>query len=80
MLLFCMQHTPVPKSVFIIFFRGDSVKNKIYAVCDCFKATVYHCPDNMPERMDVLSATKTEMQDMQIVCITVFSVISHLAV
>jgi hypothetical protein len=80
MIVFCMQDTPVHKAMFIIFYRGESLKNKIYKVCEGFKATIYDCADNMFERAEMLSAIKTEMQDMQIVCITMFTVISYLPV
>jgi V-type H+-transporting ATPase subunit a len=78
--VFCTQNTPVHKAVFIIFFRSESMKNKICKACEGFKATVYDCPDNTFERAEVLSAIKTEMQDMQTVCITIFAVISYLPV
>jgi vacuolar-type H+-ATPase subunit I/STV1 len=71
MLLFRTQNTPVLKSVFIIFFRGKLVKEKICTVCEGFKATIYDCPDNIPERMNMVSAIRMEMRDMQIVCITI---------
>ncbi|XP_033608712.1 V-type proton ATPase 116 kDa subunit a isoform X3 [Cryptotermes secundus] len=60
-------NTPVQKAVFIIFFQGESLKNKIYIICEGFKATIYDSPDNMSERGEMLSTIKTDMQDLQIV-------------
>jgi vacuolar-type H+-ATPase subunit I/STV1 len=73
MLVFCTQNTPVHKSVFIIFFRGDTMKKKICMICEGFKATLYDCPDSMPERVEMLSTIKTDLQDIQVVCITIFT-------
>jgi vacuolar-type H+-ATPase subunit I/STV1 len=70
------QNGPVLKSVFIIFFPGEMLKKKVHSICEGFKAAVYDCPDKMSERRNLLCTMKTEIEDINIVCITMFSVIT----
>ncbi|XP_053321239.1 V-type proton ATPase 116 kDa subunit a 4-like [Spea bombifrons] len=57
----------VKKNVFIIFYQGDQLKQKIKKICDGFKATVYPCPESQSERRDMASDVNTRIEDLNTV-------------
>lgn len=54
----------VKKNVFIIFYQGEQLKQKIKKICDGFKATVYPCPDTATERRDMAADVNTRIEDL----------------
>ncbi|XP_063785317.1 V-type proton ATPase 116 kDa subunit a 4 [Pseudophryne corroboree] len=57
----------VKKDVFIIFYQGDQLKQKIKKICEGFKATVYPCPESATERRDMVADVNTRIEDMNAV-------------
>uniref|UniRef100_A0A2K5LRL4 V-type proton ATPase subunit a n=1 Tax=Cercocebus atys TaxID=9531 RepID=A0A2K5LRL4_CERAT len=58
----------VHKSVFIIFFQGDQLKNRVKKICEGFRASLYPCPETPQERKEMASGVNTRIDDLQMVC------------
>ncbi|XP_068133441.1 V-type proton ATPase 116 kDa subunit a 4 isoform X2 [Hyperolius riggenbachi] len=54
----------VKKNVFIIFYQGDQLKQKIKKICEGFKATVYPCPESASERRDMAADVNVRIEDL----------------
>uniref|UniRef100_A0A8C5D3B6 V-type proton ATPase subunit a n=1 Tax=Gouania willdenowi TaxID=441366 RepID=A0A8C5D3B6_GOUWI len=59
--------TLVHKSVFIIFFQGDQLKNRVKKICEGFRATLYPCPETPQERKEMLAGVNARIDDLQMV-------------
>ncbi|XP_076851677.1 V-type proton ATPase 116 kDa subunit a [Brachyhypopomus gauderio] len=57
----------VHKSVFIIFFQGDQLKNRVKKICEGFRATLYPCPETSQERKEMAAGVNTRIDDLQMV-------------
>ncbi|XP_044137255.1 V-type proton ATPase 116 kDa subunit a [Bufo gargarizans] len=57
----------VKKNVFIIFYQGDQLKQKIKKICEGFKATVYPCPESAAERRNMAADVNTRIEDLNAV-------------
>ncbi|XP_053370339.1 V-type proton ATPase 116 kDa subunit a isoform X3 [Clarias gariepinus] len=57
----------VHKSVFIIFFQGDQLKNRVKKICEGFRATLYPCPETPQERKEMAAGVNTRIEDLQMV-------------
>ncbi|XP_075941559.1 V-type proton ATPase 116 kDa subunit a isoform X2 [Anarhichas minor] len=57
----------VHKSVFIIFFQGDQLKNRVKKICEGFRATLYPCPETSQERREMLAGVNARIDDLQMV-------------
>ncbi|XP_029455627.1 V-type proton ATPase 116 kDa subunit a [Rhinatrema bivittatum] len=57
----------VKKNVFIIFYQGDQLKQKIKKICDGFRATVYPCPESATERREMAAGVNTRIEDLNTV-------------
>uniref|UniRef100_A0A8C7WR84 V-type proton ATPase subunit a n=1 Tax=Oryzias sinensis TaxID=183150 RepID=A0A8C7WR84_9TELE len=55
----------VNKSVFIIFFQGDQLKNRVKKICEGFRATLYPYPDTPQERKEMLAGVNARIDDLQ---------------
>uniref|UniRef100_A0A665SW23 V-type proton ATPase subunit a n=1 Tax=Echeneis naucrates TaxID=173247 RepID=A0A665SW23_ECHNA len=55
------------KSVFIIFFQGDQLKNRVKKICEGFRATLYPCPETPQERKEMLAGVNARIEDLQMV-------------
>ncbi|ULT96043.1 hypothetical protein L3Y34_004590 [Caenorhabditis briggsae] len=58
---------PLQKCVFIVFFKGDSLRLIVEKVCDGFNATQYPCPKTSKERKMKMSETEGRMNDLTVV-------------
>ncbi|XP_062263885.1 V-type proton ATPase 116 kDa subunit a isoform X3 [Platichthys flesus] len=65
--LFSPQGDQVHKSVFIIFFQGDQLKNRVKKICEGFRATLYPCPETPQERKEMLAGVNARIDDLQMV-------------
>uniref|UniRef100_A0A3Q1HEI8 V-type proton ATPase subunit a n=1 Tax=Anabas testudineus TaxID=64144 RepID=A0A3Q1HEI8_ANATE len=54
-------------SVFIIFFQGDQLKNRVKKICEGFRATLYPCPETPQERKEMLAGVNARIDDLQMV-------------
>uniref|UniRef100_A0A671S9M5 V-type proton ATPase subunit a n=1 Tax=Sinocyclocheilus anshuiensis TaxID=1608454 RepID=A0A671S9M5_9TELE len=57
----------VHKSVFIIFFQGDQLKNRVKKICEGFRASLYPCPETSQERKEMAAGVNTRIDDLQMV-------------
>ncbi|KAL7850335.1 hypothetical protein SRHO_G00196840 [Serrasalmus rhombeus] len=57
----------VYKSVFIIFFQGDQLKNRVKKICEGFRASLYPCPETPQERKEMAAGVNTRIDDLQMV-------------
>ncbi|XP_038847337.1 V-type proton ATPase 116 kDa subunit a1-like isoform X13 [Salvelinus namaycush] len=55
----------VHKSVFIIFFQGDQLKNRVKKICEGFRASLYPCPETPQERKEMAAGVNTRIDDLQ---------------
>ncbi|XP_075949291.1 V-type proton ATPase 116 kDa subunit a isoform X12 [Anarhichas minor] len=55
----------VTKSVFIIFFQGDQLKNRVKKICEGFRASLYPCPETPQERKEMLAGVNSRIDDLQ---------------
>ncbi|NP_001365480.1 V-type proton ATPase 116 kDa subunit a 1 isoform 27 [Homo sapiens] len=62
-----LQGDYVHKSVFIIFFQGDQLKNRVKKICEGFRASLYPCPETPQERKEMASGVNTRIDDLQMV-------------
>jgi V-type H+-transporting ATPase subunit a len=77
-----MRHTEIPslikdplsgdmiaKNVFIVFFQGDRLQNKIKKICESFGATIYVCPEGENERSELMREVQNRLGDLDQVLI-----------
>lgn len=55
------------KCVFIVFFKGECLKNIVNKVCDGFNAKQYPCPKTSRERQGMTSDITTRMNELRLV-------------
>lgn len=55
------------KSVYIIFFQGEQLKQKVKKLCEGFRTSMYPLPDTVPERAEMLAGVKTRIADLNTV-------------
>ncbi|KAH0617002.1 hypothetical protein JD844_028556 [Phrynosoma platyrhinos] len=55
------------KNVFIIFYQGEQLRQKIKKICDGFRATVYPCPESAGERREMAAGVNTRIEDLNAV-------------
>lgn len=55
------------KTVFIIFFQGEQLKNKCKKICDGFKATIYPCPETLKERREMIDGLSVRLNELKTV-------------
>ncbi|KAK2539653.1 Atp6v0a4 [Columba guinea] len=57
----------VKKNMFIIFYQGEQLKQKIKKICEGFRTTVYPCPESATERREMLDGVNTRIEDLNTV-------------
>ncbi|KAJ1166216.1 hypothetical protein NDU88_006624 [Pleurodeles waltl] len=57
----------VKKNVFIIFFQGEQLRQKIKKICEGFRATLYACPESVTERREMAAGVNTRIEDLNTV-------------
>ncbi|XP_055906180.1 V-type proton ATPase 116 kDa subunit a 1-like [Eupeodes corollae] len=55
------------KTVFVAFFQGEELKNRIKKVCSGFHAAMYPCPSSHSERHEMIKGVRTRLEDMRMV-------------
>ncbi|CAJ0928731.1 unnamed protein product, partial [Mesorhabditis belari] len=56
---------PLSKAVYIVVSKGESLKQIVHKVCECFSAGEYPCPKTSKARQSALVETLTRIQDLQ---------------
>ncbi|XP_004462195.1 V-type proton ATPase 116 kDa subunit a 4 isoform X2 [Dasypus novemcinctus] len=54
----------IKKNIFIIFFQGEQLRQKIKKICDGFRATIYPCPEHAVERREMLDGVNVRLEDL----------------
>ncbi|XP_006264756.1 V-type proton ATPase 116 kDa subunit a 4 isoform X1 [Alligator mississippiensis] len=57
----------VKKNVFIIFYQGEQLRQKIKKICEGFRATMYPCPESATERREMVDGVNTRIEDLNTV-------------
>ncbi|XP_017783238.1 PREDICTED: V-type proton ATPase 116 kDa subunit a-like [Nicrophorus vespilloides] len=55
------------KTVFVAFFQGDQLKERVTKVCSGFRATLHPCPSNSNECQDMLKEVKINIEDLTLI-------------
>ncbi|EDV93299.1 V-type proton ATPase 116 kDa subunit a1 [Drosophila grimshawi] len=58
---------PIYKTVFVAFFQGEQLKNRIKKVCTGFHASLYPCPSSHNEREEMVKNVRTRLEDLKLV-------------
>lgn len=58
---------PIYKTVFVAFFQGEQLKNRIKKVCTGFHASMYPCPSSHTERDEMVKGVRTRLEDLKMV-------------
>ncbi|XP_034099676.1 V-type proton ATPase 116 kDa subunit a 1 [Drosophila albomicans] len=58
---------PVLKTVFVAFFQGEQLKQRIKKVCTGYHADVYPCPSSHSERVEMIRDVNTRLEDLKMV-------------
>lgn len=58
---------PIYKTVFVAFFQGEQLKNRIKKVCTGFHASLYPCPSSHNEREEMVRNVRTRLEDLKLV-------------
>uniref|UniRef100_G1PB06 V-type proton ATPase subunit a n=1 Tax=Myotis lucifugus TaxID=59463 RepID=G1PB06_MYOLU len=58
------------KNMFIIFYQGEQLRQKIRKICEGFRATIYPCPEPAAERKEMLAGINTRLEDLVTVSYT----------
>ncbi|XP_062121709.1 V-type proton ATPase 116 kDa subunit a 1 [Drosophila sulfurigaster albostrigata] len=58
---------PIYKTVFVAFFQGEQLKNRIKKVCTGFHASLYPCPSSHNEREEMVRNVRTRLEDLNLV-------------
>ncbi|ELK13816.1 V-type proton ATPase 116 kDa subunit a isoform 4 [Pteropus alecto] len=54
----------IKKNMFIIFYQGEQLRQKIKKICEGFRATIYPCPEPAVERREMLDGVKMRLEDL----------------
>ncbi|XP_029654021.1 V-type proton ATPase 116 kDa subunit a1 [Octopus sinensis] len=57
----------IRKNVFIVFYQGEQLKNRVRKICEGFHANVYPCPDTAQDRQETLTGVTNRLLDLNIV-------------
>ncbi|XP_017097972.2 V-type proton ATPase 116 kDa subunit a 1 [Drosophila bipectinata] len=58
---------PVLKTVFVAFFQGEQLKQRIKKVCAGYHASVYPCPSSHAERAEMIKDVNVRLEDLKLV-------------
>ncbi|XP_068143467.1 V-type proton ATPase 116 kDa subunit a1-like [Drosophila tropicalis] len=63
------EETGIPelKTVFVAFFQGDQLKQRIKKVCTGYHASVYPCPSSSAERAEMIRDVNVRLEDLKLV-------------
>ncbi|XP_077020499.1 V-type proton ATPase 116 kDa subunit a 4 [Tamandua tetradactyla] len=54
----------IKKNIFIIFYQGEQLRQKVKKICDGFRATIYPCPEPVAERREMLTSINVRLEDL----------------
>lgn len=50
------------KTVFVVFYQGERLGQKIQKICESFGVNVYQCPETQAERTNSLSQVRSRLE------------------
>jgi V-type H+-transporting ATPase subunit a len=53
------------KEVFIVFFQGEQLGQRVRKICEGYEATIYPCPETAAKRRELSIGVETRIQDLQ---------------
>jgi V-type H+-transporting ATPase subunit a len=53
------------KCMFIVFYQGEQLRNKVKKVCEGMRGTIYPVPESSQERQEMLHGVKTRIGDLE---------------
>ncbi|CAG5122024.1 unnamed protein product [Candidula unifasciata] len=53
------------KCMFLVFYQGEQLRNKVKKVCEGMKGTIYPVPESTQERQEMLHGVKTRIVDLE---------------
>ncbi|BFZ17701.1 hypothetical protein BsWGS_20740 [Bradybaena similaris] len=53
------------KCMFLVFFQGEQLRNRVKKVCEGMRGTIYPVPDTQKERTDMLIGVRTRIADLE---------------
>ncbi|XP_055979957.1 V-type proton ATPase 116 kDa subunit a 4 [Sorex fumeus] len=54
----------IKKNIFIVFYQGEQLRQKIKKICEGFRATIYPCPEPAAERREILASVTSRLEDL----------------
>lgn len=64
---YVLKGNEIQKTVFVAFFQGERLKNRVKKVCEGFHASLYSCPTTEEDRSQTLKQVKTRLEDLKVV-------------
>ncbi|EGD74630.1 Atp6v0a1 protein [Salpingoeca rosetta] len=55
----------IHKEVFIVFYQGEQLGNRVKKICEGYDATIYPCPNLPSKRRELREGVKTRILDLQ---------------
>ena len=55
----------IHKEVFIVFYQGEQLGNRVKKICEGYEATIYPCPSSPQSRRELREGVKTRILDLQ---------------
>ncbi|XP_066118505.1 V-type proton ATPase 116 kDa subunit a 4 isoform X4 [Saccopteryx bilineata] len=59
-----LEKEEIKKNMFIIFYQGEQLRQKIKKICEGFRATIYPCPEPAVERKEMLAGINMRLEDL----------------
>jgi len=53
------------KSVFVIFFQGERLQQKVKKLCETYGVNMYQCPESYNERNELLGKLQVQLTDLE---------------
>ena len=55
--------------MFLVYFHGEQLSDRVHKMCNAFNITLYECPENLEERMLLKNTINVHKKDVKIVSI-----------
>lgn len=69
-----LQGDEIYKTVFVAFFQGERLKNRVKKICEGFHASVYPCSHSFEERQKMLKDVNQRLKDLKTVSVSLITV------
>ncbi|XP_036905007.1 V-type proton ATPase 116 kDa subunit a isoform X2 [Sturnira hondurensis] len=62
--MIALEKEEIKKNMFIIFYQGEQLRQKVKKICEGFRATIYPCPEPAAERREMLAGVNVRLEDL----------------